>query len=699
MKLQSTTLDSDKYRVIRELGRGGMGVVYLAEDQLLKRDVALKVLYDHLNRETAFVGRFQEEARSVSTLHHPNIVCVHGLERANDVTAIDMEYVEGQSLDMLMADVHVTPHVAVAIAQDVLSGLTACHDIGVVHRDIKPSNILIHLDGTAKITDFGLATAYASHLETTVAGNTSSGFYMGTPRYMPVEAWEGGEPSPLWDLYSFGIVLYELLSGQVAYQGDNPMAIMKKHLTDPLPSLRKVTSGLSLELTDLVDQLVLAPGEDCLLDSAGALEALQKAPELLELQDSNAATTIAAPRRRSKSIRPNKALLRRLGYSTVLVALVPAIGYLSYLAWQRRPIETHPGISERQVMEMRALGEVESGETWLIEPGSDQSSILISGFSASGITRMTGLKERDGDWSLTGGWAESVLPRAGSAQYGTARGTLHWPDATSGLHVQLERTREKDNRVELQTLAGSLASPSFDRFQFMRDLEGSELRQNLLYTEILPRMKEWAITFEAMLPSLEGGRHVVPYSTETLEHDGILDEPLWTRAYFGGAQGGRIGELVPQMPKVGPVLRARWREDAVFLATQIETSEADLQLAIAFLPAFEVSLKNSARFFLRIDDRGKPHFQYFQGKVERPGILPWRRAYRLSDDVNSVEIEIPTAFLKEHARPGMGKRWRINVQWYRVNASGEREILARWGDSDIMALEHGALLVFDRDIS
>ncbi len=697
-----SALESEKYHVIRELGRGGMGVVYLAEDRLLKRQVALKVLYEHLNRESTFVERFQEEARSVSTLHHPNIVCVHGLERANAVVAIDMEYVDGQSLDRIVAEGPVSPHVAIAIARDVLSGLVICHDIGLIHRDIKPSNILIHRDGTAKLTDFGLATAYATHLESTVRGNTSSNFYMGTPRYMPVAAWEGGTPLPTWDLYSFGVVLYELLSGEVAYPGDNPMAIMKKHLTEPLPSLRTVTEGLSGELTDIVDGLIQVIHAESPMDTNEFLEALRGTPEFAELKESNAVATVPVPRRRyhRKSNVPRGGR-RNFAYGAVLMA---GIALLSVVLWNRVEapvvddnITTLFPVSQGIRITASAVGATSETEDWLMSFDTDENELTILGHSETVLTHMTATSTGDGNWALSGGWAQTILPQSGSFQLGPVNGFLHWENGADTLHANIERIRERDYESSKLSFVGKVTSSKAPNYEFFYALESNTHLQSMLYNELIPRASSWAMGIESMYPALEHSRYDIPFTQDEVTIDGILDEKVWNKQYYRRS-GGDIGDLSPFAPRVGPVLQVRWDDTGVRMATRLPSAQPDAIFEIAIQPDFEISLQESGVFQYRIAADNTSALHYLQGGVNEPINYSWNGAAKVDSDSRSVEIEIPRSMLSEEAAVNHHRRWRVNAQWFLELPNGEREILARWGDERITELAHGALFVFTRDV-
>ena len=712
--------ESEKYRVIRELGRGGMGVVYLAEDQQLKREVALKVLYDHLNREHAFVERFQEEARSVSTLHHPNIVCVHGLVRSGETAAIDMEYVDGLSLSEFHRAAHVTPHVVVGIARDVLGGLAVCHHMGVVHRDIKPSNILLSEEGAAKITDFGLATAYATHLEATIQGNTSTGFYMGTPRYMPVQAWEGERPAPFWDLYSFGVVLFELLSGRVAFEGDNPMAIMRKHITEPLPRLRDVTDRVSPALSAFVESLLASEGGETEATGADALETLRETPEYHALQESTAAATLALPPRRKRRrllAKPARIPWRRLGTGLAIAAVAMVLG-----AWAMH-ILTGDGGNGGSINTHRTSDGTKSARTAPAPPPRANGANLfldVKAVNGPGFERGTWMVERNGRgmpkhivgiaplelWSMDvdppeaggrqnihGSWAACLLADNRTAQYGSLTGSLLWESAAGRLTVHAERVRTRDNGRDDMSLVGQLTTETVDRTAFVRDLESSDVLQSLLYRELLERRLPWAEQIEDMLPALPDGRVYVPSAGNAVAIDGVLGDAMWTTEHFD--RNGRAGELPAQSPADNPVLYLRWNAEGLYLAAQIPSAEKAPLLELGVLPAFETSLADSGRFFVTFNQQGRARARYLVRGREVPWRCDWEGTVHVGKNNTAVEVHIPLDALKDVARPRPGKRWRLNARISAQQSSGgARETVARWGDQDLEALEHGALLVF-----
>jgi beta-lactam-binding protein with PASTA domain len=223
-----------RYEMHRRIARGGMADVYLARDSLLDRPVALKVLFPEFAADPSFVERFRREAQSAANLSHPNIVSVFDWGAVNNTYYIVMEYVEGRSLSQILKDegpLH--PDRAADIAIDVASALGFAHRNGVVHRDVKPGNVLVSPQGQVKVADFGIARAV-----TTEENLTRTGTVMGTATYFSPEQAKGEAVDPRSDVYSLGVVLFELLVGKPPFQSDNPVAVAYKHVqeTPPRPS-------------------------------------------------------------------------------------------------------------------------------------------------------------------------------------------------------------------------------------------------------------------------------------------------------------------------------------------------------------------------------------------------------------------------------------------------------------------------------
>jgi eukaryotic-like serine/threonine-protein kinase len=219
------TLFDGRYKILRKLGAGGMANVYLAEDQELGRRVAIKILNERHANDDQFVERFRREAKNAAGLSHPNIVSIFDRGEAEGTYYIAMEYLDGRSLKELITNRGPAPiNVAVDYARQILAALRVAHRQGLVHRDIKPHNVLVDGEGRVKVTDFGIARAGPSQM-------TEEGSIIGTAQYLSPEQAQGAPVTPASDLYSVGIVLYELLTGTVPFAGETPVELAMKHLS------------------------------------------------------------------------------------------------------------------------------------------------------------------------------------------------------------------------------------------------------------------------------------------------------------------------------------------------------------------------------------------------------------------------------------------------------------------------------------
>ncbi len=256
-----------RYVIRRKLGSGGMADVYLAEDQELGRRVALKLLDERHASDEQFVERFRREAQSAAGLNHPNIVSIFDRGRAEGTYYIAMEYLDGRTLKELLIRNGPTPvPIAIDYARQILGALSFAHRNGIIHRDIKPHNIIVGPDGRLKVTDFGIARSGASQM-------TEAGSIVGTAQYLSPEQARGAPVDPRSDLYSLGIVLYEMLTGQVPFTGDTPVEIAMKHLSQVPEPPSKLRPDVVPHDLDAVVMRALAKDPDQRYASAEEMDA------------------------------------------------------------------------------------------------------------------------------------------------------------------------------------------------------------------------------------------------------------------------------------------------------------------------------------------------------------------------------------------------------------------------------------------
>ena len=248
------TVLNDRYELQQRIGRGGMADVFLARDLLLDRPVAIKVLFPEFAVDPNFVERFRREAQSAANLNHPNIVGVYDWGQYANTYFMAMEYVQGRTLaDILRANGHVNSQQAAEIGSEIAAALGFAHRNGVVHRDIKPANILIGANGQVKVADFGIARAMNAPTESNL---TQAGSVMGTATYFSPEQAQGANPDPRSDLYSLGIVLYEMVAGRPPFSGENPVSIAYKQVHEQPQPLNQLVADVPKSFEAIVAKLL-----------------------------------------------------------------------------------------------------------------------------------------------------------------------------------------------------------------------------------------------------------------------------------------------------------------------------------------------------------------------------------------------------------------------------------------------------------
>src|SRR5215210_5316389 len=339
MSETSRTVLDNRYDVVRPLGSGGMGEVYLARDRVLGRDVALKVLRRQYAGDEEFAKRFKREAMSAASLSHPNIVQVYDRGKTEEgASYIAMEYVPGGTLkERIVREGPLEAAEAAGLAAQVAEALGAAHDRGMVHRDIKPQNVLLTARGGAKVADFGIARAGSS------ATISRTGSVMGTAGYMSPEQALGKPATPKSDLYSLGVVLYEALTGELPYTADNPIAVSMKHVNEPLQPPIELNPRMPRGMNALVTKLLAKDPENRYADAEELADDLWRVNRGLEPVSagvgrkqgpSTQRTAVASPNVTSEIPKPRPGPVpyrRRRGLPWLLIALAAILFTLGVL--------------------------------------------------------------------------------------------------------------------------------------------------------------------------------------------------------------------------------------------------------------------------------------------------------------------------------------------------------------------------------
>ena len=699
-----------KYRILDLIGRGGMGVVYLAEDTTLGRKVALKVLDPSLTAGRHFEDRFRQEARLVASLEHPHIVQVHAFDKINADLAIDMTYIAGGSLADREAAGSIRRHDVLRCTREVLLALASCHGAGIIHRDVKPSNILLTPDGRALLSDFGLAKLLALGQRDAMRATASSGFFVGTPRYAPPEAWEGREPTPAWDVYSVGAVLYEAVALRPPYDADSPFDLIRQMTEGPPPPLADVARGASGALSDLARDMLSRDPAGRLANGQEALSRIEALPELSSDTAAKPSTMvrILPPRSSSKAtLRSRGAKRATAGAAALFLALAAVVFGLNALGKNREEavatgLPARPGPVAEETFPYRIfdttdpLAQVTWTEHLLMLPDHTEGRWHVLAFEGTRLWFAEASAGDDDDLSLDGHWAEYTSASGVAFRHGTLAGTGRWRGAnvTDSLAAALEFRSAADGFRWRRSFLLERSSGTTTDAEFVRRFEEAGPMQRLLYGELMPRRLPWAESLERQfLAPVASLTHVPRLADDmtSIEVDGRLDEALWgtITGYDGTAMG-----VLPGHPEGAGTALLRYDSEGLYVGLRAPRVGGDATLFLTLLRSFDLAVERSPRWSVTMDGGILSASAHHVDGKEIPWECRWKVATSEARSHFKAEVFIPYASLgDEESVPQQGDRWRLNGLLVDANAPGG-PFEVHWGCEDTSRAEHGAIIVF-----
>jgi tRNA A-37 threonylcarbamoyl transferase component Bud32 len=356
---QLGTLLNGRYRLDAQIGTGGMSTVYRAFDTVLERQVAIKVMHRDIASDSDQLERFRREARAVAQLNHPHIVTVIDAGEDDTTPYIVFEYVPGETLkDRIRRHGRLPIPEAVAYAIEIARALGVAHDRGIVHRDVKPQNVLVDEEGSAKVTDFGIARTLDQE------GLTADGRVLGTTDYVSPEQALGHDVTRQSDLYSLGIVLFEMLTGDVPFKGDNQVAVAMKHVREELPDVQLRRPEVSSALAAVLDRATAkdldrryADDRELVADLEDALSIETRRGGQITGEATAVLRTISPDAKRrlpARVLHPVRVLLLLLAIAAVAVVAVVLLADRTERGTRQRPVDSAPGLHALSLGQSRA---------------------------------------------------------------------------------------------------------------------------------------------------------------------------------------------------------------------------------------------------------------------------------------------------------------------------------------------------------
>ena len=484
----SSKLLLGRYEVIEKIGEGGMSVVYKAKDRLLNRYVAIKILRPEFIKDEQFVENFRRESQAAAGLSHPNIVSVYDVGKEGNIHFIVMELIDGKSLSQVIEEKGKLDYKeAISIAKQVASALSLAHKNQIIHRDVKPHNILITSTGTAKLADFGIARAVSR--ESLAEGNEK---IMGSVHYFSPEQARGAYVDERSDIYSLGIVLFEMLTGKVPFDGDNPISIALMHINNHIPSACDMVKGIPPQLERVIDKATdkyqsnrYKSADEMIEDldnidfitkvmgsSIFAEEVEKKSSEKLEEIDQNKAVEVVEEKKLSQ-----KAKIFII-IASVIVLIAGVVGLGAMMGWfggsDEIVVPNFKGMTiEEAIQKAEELGlKIEEGQKAY---SPDQEEGLITSQSPSKDSKVTEGKVIKVNISL--GKKDGVVPSIVGKDYKEAKKELESYGFQLGVVVKVTSTKPENTILTQSIEAGNTADKGTVIDVEVSDGKGKEMKE------------------------------------------------------------------------------------------------------------------------------------------------------------------------------------------------------------------------------
>jgi hypothetical protein len=697
-----------------------MGVVYLAVDSDLDREVALKMVQPSLARDERSLARFKKEARAVAALSHPNVVHINALTEIDGVLLIEMPYLPAGSLRDF-AGRPLRAEVVASVLDRILDALACCHEHGIIHRDVKPSNVLFDAGGVPKLSDFGAVALLESEWSQGQGERTLTLSFSGTPQYCCPEAWDGQSPTPQWDLYALGMVARELLCSSAIRPVTTPLAHIRQLLESEVEPIRDLVPALSEAFGTLIDDLCARDPERRPASAAEAQTRLRDTPEYVLNESADARTLDLGSSRdawRRTSARPRRkwqgsSLVFRVTpwVLLLLLAVTWTWGWIRTPEAAKRPdVAPAPAVVktqwERFHTDTPAPEELESlsresvlGRTHVYTvrsasaPGLE-APFLVRKLPDAGATAM-GKLDHDlhflqilpaadgGGWRITGFAGDFTQGAVPVPRLARVYGTATWDGKVGApLWLALEYESELAQEDWSDALFASAESPDMTDTAVILSWERDRSAMPFLFRELMPRFPNQLAPFIEQLPAVAEARLSAPLELESRDL-AALGSVAEVRERMGASLAGR-----PQ--QTGAWLAAdrapdRFRIVLGLPAVKIAPRTVDINVMARYGVPLNTSWSTWAGFA-----SGEWHAARRRGEEQSPVAPDWTAQVRDLPDGQLIVVELGLDSLYAGTPPVPGEWHRLNVRVDYPEDSSVNHV--EWGWPDATLTEHGALV-------